>query len=127
MSGVGVGARIKNWQADKALGDVKAKMRLRMSLVGEMVASKIRENISDPTRTAGPSLPGAFPHADTGRLRNSIEYAVDDDGLSVRVGTNVEYGGYLELGTDKMEARPFLEKTIYDMEPAIRKALKRPL
>lgn len=34
---------------------------------------------------------------DTGRLRNSISHATDDD--SAYIGTNVEYGVYVELGT----------------------------
>lgn len=43
---------------------------------------------------------------DTGRLRASISHAVDGD--DVYIGTNVEYGPYVELGTSKMAARPFL-------------------
>ena len=34
---------------------------------------------------------------DTGRLRNSITHATDDD--SAYIGTNVEYAIYVELGT----------------------------
>lgn len=69
---------------------------------------------------------------DTGRLRNSITYAVkkregeiveyrDDEGRGydhtigwgiekgeVYIGTNVEYGPYVELGTSRMPARPFI-------------------
>lgn len=43
---------------------------------------------------------------DTGRLRNSITHAYDDD--SAYIGTNVEYGKYVELGTSRMAARPYL-------------------
>ena len=43
---------------------------------------------------------------DTGRLRNSISHAVEGD--AVYIGTNVEYAPYVELGTSKMRARPFL-------------------
>lgn len=48
----------------------------------------------------------------TGRLRGSItgEY----DGNSAQVGTNVEYGPYVELGTSKMDARPFIKPAIAD-------------
>lgn len=46
----------------------------------------------------------------TGRLRNSI--ANDHDDTAVYVGTNVEYAPYVELGTYKMPARPFLRPAI---------------
>lgn len=36
---------------------------------------------------------------DTGRLRQSITYQVDDDETSVTVGSNSEYATYVELGT----------------------------
>lgn len=42
----------------------------------------------------------------TGRLRNSISHARDDN--AAYIGTNVEYAPYVELGTSKMKARPFL-------------------
>lgn len=43
---------------------------------------------------------------DTGRLRNSISHARDD--TSAYIGTNVEYAPYVELGTSRMKARPYL-------------------
>lgn len=47
---------------------------------------------------------------DTGRLRASISHASDDS--SAYIGTNVEYAPYVELGTHKMAARPFLRNAI---------------
>lgn len=43
---------------------------------------------------------------DTGRLRNSITF--DMDGTSVYIGTNVEYAEYVENGTSKRKATPYL-------------------
>lgn len=47
---------------------------------------------------------------DTGRLRSSItnEIGQDGEGLVAVVGTNVEYAPYIELGTSRMDAQPFL-------------------
>ena len=45
---------------------------------------------------------------DTGRLRNSITNAVDEGEQAVYIGTNVEYAPYVELGTTRMRARPYL-------------------
>ena len=44
---------------------------------------------------------------DTGRLRASITHARYDENSEV-IGTNVEYAQYVELGTHKMAAKPFL-------------------
>lgn len=52
----------------------------------------------------------ALAPVDTGRLRSSIGHEIGTIGGEVAgtVGTNVEYAGYLEFGTYKMSARPFL-------------------
>lgn len=47
---------------------------------------------------------------DTGRLRNSISHAVDDN--TAIIGTNVEYAPYVELGTSKMDAQPYLRPAV---------------
>lgn len=44
---------------------------------------------------------------DTGRLRNSITHVVQGD--AVYIGTNVEYGPHVEMGTSKQRAQPFLK------------------
>ena len=51
----------------------------------------------------------SYPAVDTGRLRNSITHAVKADEKAVYIGTNVEYGSFVELGTSKMPPRPFLK------------------
>lgn len=47
---------------------------------------------------------------DTGRLRASITTVpvMVDGELAVQIGTNVDYAPYLEEGTRRMAARPFL-------------------
>ena len=47
---------------------------------------------------------------DTGRLRNSISHAVAaENEQAVYIGSNVEYAAYVELGTSRMKAQPFLK------------------
>lgn len=43
---------------------------------------------------------------DTGRLRSSISHTRDDS--VAYIGTNVEYAAYVELGTQKTKAQPYL-------------------
>lgn len=45
---------------------------------------------------------------DTGRLRNSISHDTDLAANAAIIGSNVEYAAYVELGTSRMRARPYL-------------------
>lgn len=45
---------------------------------------------------------------DTGRLRNSITHVIATWEDSVYVGTNVEYGPYVEEGTSRSDPKPYL-------------------
>lgn len=51
---------------------------------------------------------------DTGRLRASITHEVEGEGLDVvaRIGTNVSYAPYQELGTRHMPPHPFLRPAL---------------
>lgn len=51
-------------------------------------------------------LPESPNYKRTGRLRNSISHARDDD--AAYIGTNVEYAPFVELGTSRMKPRPYL-------------------
>lgn len=50
---------------------------------------------------------------DTGRLRNSVTHAMEGS-EAVVIGTNVEYGPYVELGTARQKAQPFLRPAAQD-------------
>lgn len=58
-----------------------------------------------------PSAPGQPPNQDTGVLSNNIE-TVQERPLKVVVSSNAPYSAALELGTSKMEARPFMGPAI---------------
>lgn len=51
---------------------------------------------------------------DTGRLRSSVTHATfrEDGMLTEHIGTDVEYAPYVELGTSKMPAQPFLRPAL---------------
>lgn len=71
-----------------------------------------------------PSRPGEPPHVQTGRLRASVAW--EQNGMVARVGTGVVYGRHLELGTDKMAARPWLKRSLFEMVPSINIVMSRP-
>jgi HK97 gp10 family phage protein len=75
------------------------------------------------------SAPGQFPMSDSGRLANSVEFNLPTAGrLMGEVGTNVIYGRYLEFGTSRMAARPWLlpsfEKAKVGVEARLKKAIE---
>lgn len=115
------------YHGKRLIPGIEAVLSRRLRKVGEMVASEVRKNIGTSTRAEGPSVPGEFPHADTGRLRSSISWDIDSEKLLVRVGTTLEYGAHLELGTEKMEARPFLEPTAVEMQRKVSEIIAAPI
>lgn len=66
-----------------AMHEAAAKALEKCGLVAEGYAKKLCDGFKNPT----------------GNLRNSITHQVNDDEMSVIIGTDVEYGVYQELGT----------------------------
>ncbi len=66
------------------------------------------------------SKPGEPPRKQRGRLRASVTYEVDPNTLEARVGTNVLYGKYLELGTKRgIAPRPWLRRALAECHSKI--------
>lgn len=112
------------WNGNRVHQEIKADINARLDLAGELIASTIRRNLSTPGPAA--SAPGQFPHAQSGRLRNSVTYSTDASKMTLRVGTNVEYAAFLEGGTRRMEPRPFLLRTVFMLKPQLRAIFTRP-
>lgn len=64
---------------------------------------------------------------DTGNLRNSITHAVVSAEDAVYVGTDVEYAPYVEMGTRRTAAQPFLRPAATEHGPTYRSILRRNL
>lgn len=64
-------------------------------------------------------VPGSDPHIRTGRLRGSISTFPDNPTDFVVVGTNVQYGSYVELGTSKQRPRSFLRSAALESKQAV--------
>jgi Bacteriophage HK97-gp10, putative tail-component len=69
-------------------------------------------NVQNRAKLNASGRPG--PRVDTGRLRSSITYAIEQDarGPVARVGTNVTYGRHLETGLRNGARYPFLEPAL---------------
>lgn len=77
------------------------------------------------TVTHQASAPGEFPKSNTGQLVASLYFKVAADKLSAFFGTKLNYGTYLEYGTTRMKARPWLQPTLKANADAIVARMKQ--
>lgn len=70
------------------------------------------------------SRPGEPPNRDTGDLQAKLK-TVKDGPLAAQVLSEAEHSEPLELGTSKMEARPFLRPARDKLAPEIRRDMAR--
>lgn len=96
----------------------------------EEVSQGIQRAIDRALETIGLLAEGYAKRAcpvDTGNLRNSITHAVESGEDAVYVGTNVEYAPYVEMGTRRTAAQPFLRPAVTEHGSTYRAILKRNL
>jgi HK97 gp10 family phage protein len=115
--------------ADKLMRQLKALPISARSGVGSALASSViildayaKQKIQGGGRsgrtyrrrsvTHQASAPGEFPKTDSGQLVSSLFFRVGADKLSAFFGTKLAYGRYLEFGTSRMAARPWLRPTL---------------
>lgn len=78
-----------------------------------------------PRRTHTASSAGKPPNTDTGFLVSNITLVFDIDQLGVSVESQADYSGFLEFGTSKMQARPYLQPALEENKPKIRRKFAR--
>lgn len=81
---------LTNDRTQEVMTELKAKVAQALDSVGLLAVGNVK----------------ALTPVDTGNLRDSIDYIVDDK--SVTIGTNVEYAPYVEFGTSRQKAQPYL-------------------
>jgi len=140
-----------NWHGDQWKKQFRSEMRKRTQAAAIRLDARIKADISQAgtleTRGGGGrdrhgrflkgagriynfthSAPGNPPYKQRGHLRRSMTHELVDQGQGVvigRVGTNLKYGRYLELGTRKMKARPFLRPALRRYGPELRAILTK--
>lgn len=117
------------WNGEQWTRDMRVEYRKNLAAASIFLVTAIKADISQPgtlrysVKPGGKfqktiynfthSIPGNPPYLQTGLLRSSIgwEFVKDGPGNAelARVGTPLKYGFYLEKGTRKMAARPFIE------------------
>lgn len=90
---------------DKITGLLEKNARDALLAVGEFIKGEAQ--LRCPVRT--------------GNLKNSITYVVDEPGKRTIIGTPVEYSIYVEKGTSKMRAQPYLTPALEENKQRIEK------
>ena len=141
-------SQVKNFN-DKLNGkinDVKNQLIISIKSSCELIRSTSLDDMKNTQRNPDvayytynkniphhPSLPGNAPAPDSGNLRDSVHYTTEEsDSIIVgRVGTDVDYGRMLELGTSRIAPRPWLkpslDKNRNQIERLIQQAVKKGL
>lgn len=105
-------AVVAKWHGDEILKSVDKQNKKLMRCIAVAISRKAKKNAS--------GRPG--PEVVTGNLRRSIRAIVTKDKCQVRaggpagcvpgLGSPVEYAGYVELGTSKAPAYPYLRPAV---------------
>ncbi len=126
-------------EATKALEKVKEDLEKDMKEVllggGQLIRGEAVRSIQqgsksgktykryNPTRTHKASAPGEAPASDTGFLVSNIRVKEEKDVVQVR--SEASYSKFLEYGTSKMLARPFLFPAFEKRKPKIAEVIFR--
>lgn len=62
---------------------------------------------------------------ETGATKRNIRMEITDGGFAAKVEAGTDYSGYLEKGTRKMEAQPFMKPALDEIEPQFIAELRR--
>jgi HK97 gp10 family phage protein len=123
--------KFKKFQQEVMAYQIRAMQSATLK-IHETAVKSIQENADgtpqvryDPKRTVNVSAPGDPPNTDTGRLVQSIQMNFLNDGLTGQVGTNLLYGKYLEFGTTKMRARPWLAPAVAQVTEDLKDIFKK--
>lgn len=98
------------WHGDALTRDVRRAAERGVKAAALHLKEKLQINIG----VVGPprSLPGDFPHVDTGELQDSAVAIADAKNLSWRVVMTAPHATFLEFGTSTMAPRPFGRRTM---------------
>jgi phage gpG-like protein len=121
MSSVEIKSNLLNLAGDVQAEIGRAVMKLALELEAD-IKSQMAEGKSGAVYKRGSgthqaSAPGEAPAIDTGAYVNSIQTTETKDGAEV--GTNMEYGPFLEFGTGRIAKRPHFTPAVERIERKI--------
>jgi len=124
------------WSGDKFLSGLEKQMGDNLEKAAIYLKGKVKEALNRSEqyqRFVGdhgvwykgedPSGPGSPPKKITGSLQRSVAHEMGPGRQEAFVGSNIDYALFLELGTSKMAARPFLRSTLMKERDTIAKIM----
>jgi HK97 gp10 family phage protein len=110
------------WHGDEFKNKFERHAEQNITKAVIFLTNEVKKEINK-AKSPPASSPGEPPHRLKGLLLRSIAWEVDAPNNTGRVGTNLIYGKYLELGTTTMAARPFLHTTLAKNKAQVTKYL----
>jgi HK97 gp10 family phage protein len=87
------------WFGNSALAFVRNEAAKRLDAAGAAVANRARQ----------------LAPVDTGKLRDSIHYHFNANTLTLTVYADVPYAAFVEFGTSRMAAQPYLRPALAEL------------
>ena len=111
---------------ERRVARLNGKRRARLSAAVEGAAETLRSAVKRELARPGvePSRPGMAPRRRSGRLVDSVTIQPSADGLGADVGSDLDYGRFLEFGTRRMAARPWLLPSFIALKEELRAQIR---
>lgn len=117
------------WHGDEFMRKLRAEMEKRLATGAEVVRADAVRSIRTPYPPA--STPGEPPHTRSGAsgLLGSVfcQVRATASKPSAIIGTALKYGLFLEIGTSKMAARPWLRPALTKTMERVKRIMTKPL
>lgn len=102
--------------------DGVARLAVDLELSAQAASQTVRKVVRKSTFAIERGAKLRAP-VDTGFLRNSITSEFEGGGLVSEVGPEANYGIFIELGTHRMAAQPYLGPAFDEVEPSFLAAI----
>ena len=115
----------------KVVGLEKLQKKLKQNVDMTEVKRQVRKHGGQLQEKAMRNAPVGTPESTGipgyvgGTLKRSIGIEITDGGMSAEVEPKADYGAYVELGTRKMEAQPYLKPAFDEQSKKFRKDMQK--
>lgn len=123
-------------QKIKIVGLDDLELKIKNNLDMKAVKYAVKQNGSEMSKKAKANTENFKGHYEyvkgkgkqfvkpTGTLKRSIDLALKDKGMTAEVEPHTLYAGYVELGTRKMQAQPYLKPAYEEQSRQFKKDMK---